>query len=93
MGPEAGSQLHLPQHPDEHRPEDPILLAVDQDLGEGAGREWDFAGSDGRAAVPGRRSAWGCVRIVIGVDWKLEHAMSVTARRCLEAAGSPLAGW
>ena len=25
----------LPQHPDEHRPERPILLAVDQQLGEG----------------------------------------------------------
>jgi hypothetical protein len=29
--------LHLPQHPDEHRPENPIFLAVDQQLGEGAG--------------------------------------------------------
>ena len=28
--------LRLPQHPDEHRPERPILLAVDQQLGEGA---------------------------------------------------------
>jgi hypothetical protein len=26
----------LPQHPDQHRPERPILLAVDQELGEGA---------------------------------------------------------
>ena len=26
----------LPQHPDEHRPQRPILLAVDQQLGEGA---------------------------------------------------------
>jgi hypothetical protein len=26
----------LPHHPDEHRPERPILLAVDQELGEGA---------------------------------------------------------
>ena len=26
----------LPQHPDEHRPERPVLLAVDQELGEGA---------------------------------------------------------
>ena len=26
----------LPQHPDEHRPKRPILLAVDQQLGEGA---------------------------------------------------------
>ena len=24
----------LPQHPDEHRPKDPVLLAVDQELGE-----------------------------------------------------------
>jgi hypothetical protein len=28
--------LSLPQHPDEHRPERPVLLAVDQQLGEGA---------------------------------------------------------
>ena len=28
--------LDLAQHPNEHRPEDPILLAVDQQLGEGA---------------------------------------------------------
>ena len=26
----------LPQHPDEHRPKRPVLLAVDQQLGEGA---------------------------------------------------------
>jgi hypothetical protein len=25
----------LPQHADEHRPKDPVLLAVDQQLGEG----------------------------------------------------------
>jgi hypothetical protein len=31
------SLLVLPQHPDEHRPKDAILLAVDQELGEGAG--------------------------------------------------------
>src|SRR5215207_2747308 len=30
------SLLVLPQHPDEHRPERPVLLAVDQQLGEGA---------------------------------------------------------
>ena len=28
--------VSLPQHPDEHRPQHPILLAVDQQLGEGA---------------------------------------------------------
>jgi hypothetical protein len=27
----------LPQHPDEHRSKRPVLLAVDQELGEGAG--------------------------------------------------------
>jgi hypothetical protein len=26
----------LPQHPDEHCPERPVLLAVDQQVGEGA---------------------------------------------------------
>jgi hypothetical protein len=30
------SALCLPQHPDEHRPERPVLLAVDQELGERA---------------------------------------------------------
>ena len=30
------SALQLPQHPDEYRPERPILLAVDQQFGEGA---------------------------------------------------------
>ncbi len=29
-----GSLFSLPQHPDEHRPERPVLLAVDQELGE-----------------------------------------------------------
>ena len=27
--------LGLPQHPDQHRPKDPVLLTVDQELGEG----------------------------------------------------------
>jgi hypothetical protein len=30
------SALVLSQHPDEHRPKRPILLAVDQEFGEGA---------------------------------------------------------
>jgi hypothetical protein len=29
--------LGLSQHPDQHRPERPVLLTVDQELGEGAG--------------------------------------------------------
>jgi hypothetical protein len=32
----SGSVIALPQHPDQHRPERPVLLAVDQQLGEGA---------------------------------------------------------
>jgi hypothetical protein len=32
-----GSLFNLSQHPDEHRPERPVLLAVDQQVGEGAG--------------------------------------------------------
>jgi hypothetical protein len=28
--------LSLPQHPDQHRPQDPVLLAVDQELSKGA---------------------------------------------------------
>jgi len=28
--------VSLPQHPDEHRSEGPVLLAVDEELGEGA---------------------------------------------------------
>jgi hypothetical protein len=31
------SVVGLPQHPDEHRPKRPILLAVDQELGERSG--------------------------------------------------------
>ena len=31
------SALVLAQHPDQHGPERPVLLAVDQQLGEGAG--------------------------------------------------------
>ena len=31
------SALGLPQHPDEHRPERPVLLAVDQQLGRTLG--------------------------------------------------------
>jgi hypothetical protein len=30
------SSFALPQHPDEHRPERPVLLPLDQELGEGA---------------------------------------------------------
>jgi hypothetical protein len=26
----------LPQHPDQHRPKGPVLLAVDQEFGEGS---------------------------------------------------------
>jgi len=32
----SSSAFGLPQHPDDHRPERPILLAVDQQFGEGA---------------------------------------------------------
>jgi hypothetical protein len=31
------SPIRVPQHPDQHRPECPVLLAVDQELGEGTG--------------------------------------------------------
>jgi hypothetical protein len=30
------SLLGLPQHPDQHRPERPVLLAIDQEFGKGA---------------------------------------------------------
>ena len=32
----AAPTTQVPQHPDEHRPQRPILLAVDQQLGEDA---------------------------------------------------------
>ena len=32
-----GVPVAVSQHPDEHRPQRPVLLAVDQELGEGAG--------------------------------------------------------
>ena len=37
------TSLSLPQHADQHRPQNPILLAVDEQLGEGS--EDDAAGS------------------------------------------------
>jgi hypothetical protein len=36
-GPAGGAVRGIPQHPDEHRPQRPVLLAVDQEPGEGAG--------------------------------------------------------
>jgi hypothetical protein len=43
-----GSPVGLPQRPDEHRPKRPILLAVDQELCEGAtlGTAPELADSD-----------------------------------------------
>lgn len=35
-GAPLASPIRLPQHPDKHRPEHPVLLAVDEELGEGA---------------------------------------------------------
>jgi hypothetical protein len=34
--PVTAPAINLLQHPDQHRPEGPILLAIDQELGEGA---------------------------------------------------------
>lgn len=34
LQPKNGLRERLPQHPDEHRPERPVFLAVDQELGE-----------------------------------------------------------
>jgi hypothetical protein len=31
-----GAPVALPQHPDEHRPKRPVVLAIDQEFGEGA---------------------------------------------------------
>jgi hypothetical protein len=31
-----GSAIGFPKHPDQHRPKRPVLLAVDQEFGEGA---------------------------------------------------------
>ena len=33
---EDSLMLSLPQHPDQHRPKRPVLLAVNQEFGEGA---------------------------------------------------------
>jgi hypothetical protein len=38
--------LHLRQHADEHRPERPILLAVDKQLGERSGLRVSVEGAD-----------------------------------------------
>jgi hypothetical protein len=61
----AGSQVRLapligfPQHPDQHRPERPVLLAVDQQLGEGATLSVAPECSDPRAQPSSRRNARG----------------------------------
>jgi hypothetical protein len=39
------SAIDLPQHPHEHRPKDSILLAVDQQLAEGASSRLSAVGS------------------------------------------------
>src|SRR4249919_3570169 len=49
-----GPALFLPQHPDEHRPQRPVLLAVDQQLGEGAAVSRSLAPSAGHS--PGHTS-------------------------------------
>ena len=36
LAPIIGFAVTLPQHPGEHRPKRPVILAVDQQLGEGA---------------------------------------------------------
>jgi hypothetical protein len=40
-----GLAVRLPQHPDQHPPKRPILLAVDQEFGEGADLRCDEASS------------------------------------------------
>lgn len=48
---ELGVPVALPQHPDEHCPQRPVLLAVDQKLGEGAGRGVPVERADAVGAV------------------------------------------
>ena len=50
--------LRFPQHPDEHGPQRPILLAVDQELGEGArlGVPPELAGPVGALEVGSMRT-------------------------------------
>jgi len=52
--------MTLPQHPDEHRSECPILLAVDQQLGDGATLRVapELGRSARRAGGQGRRRTW-----------------------------------
>jgi hypothetical protein len=38
LGSPISEDSRPPEHPDQHRPERPVLLAVDQQLGEGANR-------------------------------------------------------
>src|SRR4029453_6877012 len=44
--PTSVSTLRLPQHPDQHRPERPVLLAVDQQFSEGTGLGVPPVGAD-----------------------------------------------
>jgi hypothetical protein len=52
------SSAPLPQHPDKHRPESPILLAVDQQLGEGP----RILGFPNRGPIASTRSKSGSMR-------------------------------
>jgi len=45
--------IGLPQHPDQHRPVRPVLLAVDQQLGEGAALRVALELSDPLGALDG----------------------------------------
>jgi hypothetical protein len=45
----------LPQHPDQHRPKGPVLLAVDQQLGKGARGSGGDASCEGSVCLSGDR--------------------------------------
>jgi len=66
----ALEDLALPQHPDQHRSERPVLLAVDQELGEGAG-----GGVPEYAPMRSARSESGGIRS--GVLLRLLRAMPI----------------
>jgi hypothetical protein len=63
------SAFGLPQHPDEHRPERAILLAVDQELGECARRPIPV----GEAGVARLKSALATEPLPSGIHEQREH--------------------
>jgi hypothetical protein len=84
--------LHLPQHPDQHRPERPILLAVDQQFGEGPAAGNSRTRRSARHAQSREASGRGRARRV-GPDRARRGDRGVFIRAARGPRGSTLVPW